>query len=137
MTETMKPAPHPSPLTQPYWDGTAAGVLRFQTCAACGKARHYPRYICDVCGAFDVVWQDSSGLGTVHSWTVAHHAFHPGFKDELPYALVTVDMAEGIRALGRYAVPSGEGLRVGRTVRVTFTEGGGGYMLPLFVPEGD
>lgn len=135
MAETSKPAPHPSPLTQPYWDGTAKGVLRIQHCAACGKPRHYPRYICDACHSFDTVWKDSTGHGTVHSWTVAHHAFHPGFAAELPYTLVVVDLAEGVRALGRYAEPSGQGLLLGLKVRLGFNEGGGGYRLPVFSPE--
>ncbi len=78
-------------------------------------------------------WRDVSGRGTVHSWTVAHHAFHPAFKDELPYTLVTVDLAEGVRALGRF---EGEGLRIGLPVRVGFIPGGGGFALPCFRPEG-
>jgi len=136
MSETSKPAPHPSPLTQPYWDGAAAGKLRIQHCASCGKARHYPRYICDGCHSFETEWKDSSGRGTVHSWTIAHHAFHPGFKDELPYTLVVVELEEGVHALGRYAEPSGKGLRLGLPLRLSFTPGGGGYALPLFTPEG-
>lgn len=136
MSENSKPAPHPSPLTQPYWDGMAEGRLRIQHCAACGKPRHYPRYICDACHAFDVTWKDSSGRGTVHSWTVAHHAFHPGFKDELPYTLVIVDLEEGVRALGRYAAADGKGLRIGLKVTLGFAEGGGGFRLPLFSPVG-
>ena len=135
MAETSKPAPHPSPLTQPYWEGTAQGVLRIQHCADCGKPRHYPRYICDACHSFETVWKESGGRGTVHSWTVAHHAFHPGFAGELPYTLVVVDLEDGVRALGRYAEPSGEGLRLGLPVRLGFIEGGGGYRLPTFSPE--
>jgi uncharacterized OB-fold protein len=135
MSDT-RPAPHPSPLTQPYWDGAAQGKLRIQHCAACGKPRHYPRYICDACHAFDTVWKDSSGRGSVHSWTIAHHAFHPGFKDELPYTLVVVDLEDGVRALGRFSAPDGAGLRIGLPVRLSFFQGGGGYALPLFSPEG-
>lgn len=131
MNETMKPAPHPSPLTQPYWDGAAAGVLRVQQCAGCGKLRHYPRYLCDACHSFDVTWKDCTGLGTVHSWTVAHHAFHPGFKEDLPYTLVVVEMEEGVRTLGRF---DGDGLRVGLRVRIGFAEGAGGFALPVFAP---
>ncbi|MGG5810859.1 Zn-ribbon domain-containing OB-fold protein [Falsiroseomonas sp. CW058] len=135
MSET-KPAPHPSALTQPYWDGAARGVLRIQHCGACGKPRHYPRHICDACHSFEVEWKDSGGRGTVHSWTVAHHPFHPGFKDDLPYTLVVVDLAEGVRALGRFSEVTGAGLRIGLPVRLSFFEGGGGFALPTFAPEG-
>ena len=68
-----------------------------QSCGACGKVRHYPRPLCDACYSFDVRWIEAKGTGTVHSWTVTHHAFNPGFKAELPYVLVTVDLAEGVR----------------------------------------
>ncbi len=68
-----------------------------QSCGACGKVRHYPRPLCDACYSFDVRWIDAKGRGTVHSWTVTHHAFHPGFKADLPYVLVTVDLTEGVR----------------------------------------
>jgi uncharacterized OB-fold protein len=40
---------------------------------------------------------EASGRGRVHSWTVAHHPFHPGFKEELPYIVAIVDLAEGVR----------------------------------------
>jgi uncharacterized OB-fold protein len=36
----------------------------------------------------------ASGRGRVHSWTVAHHPFHPGFKEELPYIVAIVDLEE-------------------------------------------
>ena len=42
-------------------------------------------------------WIEAKGTGTVYSWTISHHAFHPGFKPELPYILLTVDLAEGVR----------------------------------------
>jgi uncharacterized OB-fold protein len=135
MNET-KPSPHPSALTQPYWDGTAKGELRIQYCAACDKPRHYPRYLCDVCHSFDVTWKPVSGRGTVHSWTVAHHAFHAGFRNDLPYTLVVVELLEGVRALGRFSEPTGRGLCIGLPVRLTFSEGNGSHTLPVFSPEG-
>ena len=33
----------------------------------------------------------------MHSWTVSHHAFHRGFKIDIPYVLLTVDLADGVR----------------------------------------
>jgi uncharacterized OB-fold protein len=131
---TARPAPHPSPLTQPYWDGAAAGVLRVQQCGQCGKLRHYPRYICDACHSFDVTWKDCSGQGTVHSWMIAHHPFHPGFKEDLPYTLVVVDLAEGVRAMGRF--PTGADLRLGLKVKLGFWQSEG-FSLPCFTPDED
>ncbi len=131
MSETMKPVPHPSTLTQPYWDGLEAGVLRVQQCASCGKLRHYPRYLCDACHADEVTWKDCSGRGAIHSWMVAHHPFHPGFKEDLPYTLVVVDMEEGVRALGRFA---GDAPRLRLPVVLHVTRGAEGVALPAFAP---
>src|SRR6476660_7137952 len=102
MEPIEKPRPQPTPLSKPYWDAAADGRLVLQQCGACGKVRHYPRLICDACYSDAVTWKEATGRGRVHSWTVAHHAFHAAFKDELPYTLVTVDLDEGVRALGRW-----------------------------------
>lgn len=97
-----KPVPKASEVSQPFWDAARQGRLVIQACASCGKLRHYPRPLCDRCFSTDVAWREATGRGKVHSWTVAHHAFHPAFKSELPYVLLTVDLDEGVRALGRW-----------------------------------
>jgi uncharacterized OB-fold protein len=102
MTTPTRPAQIATDLSRPYWDAAAQGRLVLQCCAACGKIRHYPRLLCDSCYSDTAHWVPASGYGAIHSWTVAHHAFHPAFADELPYVLVTVDLAEGVRALGRW-----------------------------------
>ena len=113
-----KPLPQPTELSRPYWEAAALGRLVLQRCSACGRIRHYPRLLCPACHSDAVEWTPASGRGTVHSWTVAHHAFHPAFAAELPYTLVTIDLEEGVRALGRWqneAVP-----RLGQPVQGRF-----------------
>ena len=100
-----KPEPVPTALSAPYWEGLRAGELRLQACAAYGRIRHYPRLLCSHCHGRACVWRVASGHGRVHSYTVAHYAYHPAFAAELPYTLVTVDLAEGPRALGRWLGP--------------------------------
>ena len=102
VTTVTKPVQQPSDLSGPYWEAAARGKLVLQCCSTCGKLRHYPRLLCDGCYSDAAHWTAASGRGTVHSWTVAHHAFHPAFAAELPYVLVTVDLEEGVRALGRW-----------------------------------
>lgn len=134
MSSEAKPVPHATPESQPYWDGVAEGRLRLQRCADCRRPRHYPQLTCPHCYSLRCDWIDASGRGTVHSWTVAHHAFHPGFRDELPYTLVTVDLAEGPRALGRFD-PAGAGkLRIGLPVQISFPVNEAGIRLPHFWP---
>jgi len=131
MSTDPKPVPHATPESQPYWDGAAEGRLRLQRCAACGLVRHYPQLVCAKCYSLEVDWIDASGRGTVHSWTVAHHAFHPAFKADLPYTLVTVDLEEGPRAMGRFA--TGPALRIGLPVTVSFPKNEQGVALPVFI----
>ncbi len=101
-SKPQKPLPPDLPLSRPYWEAARRGDLVVQRCAACGKLRHYPRLMCDACHSLGVQWQPLSRRGSIHSWTVCHHPFHAAFRDEVPYTLVTVDLEEGVRALGRW-----------------------------------
>jgi hypothetical protein len=125
-----KPAQIPTELSRPYWEGAAAGRLMIQRCAACGKLRHYPRLLCDACYSDAVDWVEASRRGAIHSWTVSHHAFHPAFKAELPYTLVTVDLEEGVRALGRW---TGDAPFIGQKVAGSFVARADGVDL-VFAP---
>ena len=108
-----RPPQVPTDLSRPFWEGAAAGRLLLQRCVQCGKLRHYPRLLCVACYSEEVAWQEASGRGAIHSWTVAHHPFHPSFAAEVPYTLVTVDLDEGPRALGRWkGPPPAIGMRV-------------------------
>lgn len=134
MTRAVKPKPQPGKLSRPYWEAAAQGRLVLQRCADCGKLRHYPRYLCDLCYSATVNWQPASGRGTIHSWTVANHSFHPAFATEVPYVLVTVDLEEGVRALGRWRGSSG--LAIGQPVQGGFEIRQGGAYL-VFTPRSD
>ena len=127
-----KLVPTPTAETQPYWDGLRDGCLRLQRCADCGKVRHYPRPVCDSCWSMNVEWMDAAGHGTVHSWTVTHYAFHPGFKGELPYILLTVDLPEGVRMNARARGIDASALRIGLPVKIAFDRVKDDLTLPVF-----
>ncbi|HEX2941167.1 MAG TPA: Zn-ribbon domain-containing OB-fold protein [Rhodopila sp.] len=127
-----KLVPSPAKDTQPYWDGLKQGRLRLQCCADCGKVRHYPRPVCDACWSMNASWIDASGRGTVHSWTVTHYAFHPGFKGDLPYVLLTVDLAEGVRMNAQARGIDPASLQVGAPVKVSFEPVTEDLTLPVF-----
>ena len=131
-----RPQPKPNEVSAPYWEGLREGRLLLQTCAECGKIRHYPRPVCDNCFSLAVRWTQASGRGEVHSWTVAHHAYHPAFKGELPYVLLTVDLEEGVRSLGRLDGDDASRLRLGLPVRLNVRPTENGYGLPAFAIEG-
>ena len=115
-----KLVPEPTADTKPFWDGLMAGKFRLQRCADCATVRFYPRPVCDRCYSMAAEWIDASGTGTVHSWTVTHHAFHPGFKADLPLLLLTVDLAEGVRMQARGRDIAVDDLCIGLKVTVGF-----------------
>ena len=127
-----RPLPEPTTESMPYWTGLREHRLRLQQCAACGKVRHYPRPLCDACYSNEITWIEAGGDGVVHSWTVAHHAFHPAFKADLPYILITVDLPEGVRLMAPFRGAEAA-LRLELPVRLIFEDMSPDLTLPAFV----
>ncbi len=126
--------PEPSADTKPFWDALHAGKFHLQRCAACHKIRHYPRPVCDACWSMTAEWIEASGQGVVHSWTETHHAFHPGFKADLPLLLLTVDLAEGVRMQARGRGVAVHDVKVGLAVKLGFDRVTDTLTLPVFEP---
>jgi uncharacterized OB-fold protein len=96
---TMNPTkavPQPTPETQPFWDGCAAGELRLQRCRPCDAFYFPPRAFCPRCLSDDVAWEATSGRGTLHTYVINHRAA-PGF--EPGYAIAVVELDEGPRMM--------------------------------------
>jgi hypothetical protein len=117
-------------LSDAYWAGAEQGQLVIQRCGDCGHLRHYPQSLCPACHSFAVEHVTASGHGTVHSWTVSHHPFAPELREDVPYTLVTVDMAEGVRVLGRLAGDTPP--RIGLPVTLGFEPRSGERPIPVF-----
>ena len=129
-----KLVPSPTPDTQPFWDALHEGRFVLQRCADCGTVRHYPRPVCESCYSMNAAWMEASGRGAVHSWTITHYAFHPGFKGDLPYTLLTVDLEEGVRMQAQARGIDPSALRVGLPVKVGFERVKDDLTLPVFLP---
>ena len=129
-----KLVPEPTADTKPFWDALHERRFVLQRCVDCGTIRHYPRPVCDKCFSMKVDWVEASGRGTVHSWTITHHPFHPGFKSDLPLMLLTVDLAEGVRMQAQGRGIDGAGLKVGLAVKVGFDRVKDDLTLPVFEP---
>ena len=117
---------------QPYWDGLSRKELWLQQCAGCGAVRHYPRPMCPHCHSMASTWAQARGTGTVHSWTVTHQTSLPGYTDRVPYILVTVDLAEGVRMLAPLMGASVDDVRTGLAVRIAFEQHGDDAVMPVF-----
>jgi len=126
-----KPLPVPTRESKPYWDGLKSHKLLLQRCAACKKVRHYPRPMCADCHSMDYEWIEASGKGTVHSWAVYHHAFHPAFKRDTPYVVVTIDLAEGVRMIAPLRENDASLLSLGLALRITYDDVNDEFTLPI------
>ncbi|HEX3791836.1 MAG TPA: Zn-ribbon domain-containing OB-fold protein [Pseudonocardiaceae bacterium] len=136
MPGRSKSVPEPTPDTQPYWDGAAAGELRIQRCTDCGTPFFYPRPSCPLCGSGAVEWFTTTGRATLYSYTITHRPA-PGFEAEVPYAIAVVQLAEGPRMMANIVgVPNTpDNLVLDMDLEVVF-EQRGGLSLPQFTPTG-
>lgn len=129
-----KPMPALNRESEPFWDSLKAHAMRLQRCADCGKIRHYPRPVCDHCYSMETDWVRASGQGKVHSWTITHHAFHPGFLGDLPLLLVTVELDEGVRICAQIRDVEPDQISLGMPVRLDYEDVTADLTLAIFRP---
>src|SRR4051812_13885110 len=84
-----------------WWEALASGRLLLPRCSSCRRRWFPPAPTCPRCGAGSPTLEDATGLGRVYSWVVVHKAYDPAFAGEIPYVIVTVDLDEGARVVGR------------------------------------
>ena len=132
-----RPLPRPTPETQHFWDGTAAGELRLQRCRGCAHTYFPPQPFCPACASDDVEVVRASGRGSLSSYVITHRAA-PGF--EAPYVIAAVELEEGPRLLSNLVgvEPQPEQLPLDLPLEVTFETFGETdreVTLPLFRPR--
>ncbi|MFG3442382.1 Zn-ribbon domain-containing OB-fold protein [Nonomuraea sp. NPDC047897] len=108
--------------TSAYWAACSRGELVVQRCTACARRVHLPEADCPWCGGGPLVFEPVSGDGVVHTFTVVHRSFAPGYQGREPYVLAWVDLPEGARAFGQVVGCAPGEVRVGLPVRVTFVD---------------
>ena len=96
------------PLVETFRERLKDGTLVVQKCGACSRLNMYPRYACPFCQSEDLGWEQVSGNGTLHSFTVLRMGAPEGFEGDLPYALAVVKLDEGVQLLGRL-LPDADG----------------------------
>ncbi len=130
---TTKPVPRANADTRPFWEGCNEGRLLYQRCGSCGTAQFYPRALCARCGASKLDWAEAEPRGTVHSFTVVHRAPSAAFKEDVPYVLALVDLADGFRMMLNVVGCAPEAVRIGLAVRIVF-EDRDGQKIPQATP---
>lgn len=101
-----------------WWSALADGKLLYQLCLDCGTPVFYPRSVCPSCLSSRLEWRNSSGRGTVYSFTVVHKAPDPAMAGETPYAVALIDLDEGFRILAPLTAQRPGPLAVGATVEL-------------------
>ncbi len=105
-----------------FWEGTLERELRVQACVACGARQLPPAACCSTCLSQDLRWEAVSGRGTVFSFTVVRHAFHPSFLDKVPYVLADIELEEGPIITSNVTDVPVDDVRIGMPVSVWFDE---------------
>jgi len=126
--------PNPEGLHAEFYGFCARGELRFQRCKGCGTWRHPPRILCPRCGAETWEWEPSSGRGTVYTWTITHQALVPMFAEDLPYAVVVVELEEGVRLVSALRGIDPAAIELNLPVEVRFHRVSDTIGLHWFVP---
>jgi uncharacterized OB-fold protein len=117
-----RPLPRPTAETKPFWEGCAAGVLRYQSCARCGTVQFIPRSFCAQCQGDALTWHDCAGYGKVLSHTTVFRAPTQAFREEVPYVIALIDMDEGFRLMANVAGGAAAPVAIGTRVRIVFRE---------------
>lgn len=139
MTQTELPIWEPDrtwTVLAPFWEGLAAGELRFPCCTDCGRFEWYPAPRCPACGSATFDWPAVPPFGRVYTSTVVLHPFMPQFVGRTPLLLLIVEMdqAPGIRLVTRLVDPSVDEIAIGTAVRLVPCEVRPGQFLPFAVP---
>jgi uncharacterized OB-fold protein len=130
---TQRPLPAITPETKHFWEGTQAGELRLQKCAACMHVYFPPRPFCPRCAAQDVQVFRASGRATLYSYVI-HHRPTPGFTP--PYSIAVVQLEEGPRMMTNIvdSEQTPEALQLDMPLEVAFERLTDEISLPLFRP---
>lgn len=116
-----KPLPNLTPVNRPFWEGTKRREVLIQRCRKCENWIYPISPVCPTCWSEEYDWTRLSGKGNISSWTVYYQSFHPGFT-ELPYAVIQVDLEEGMRFISNPVDIAPDELRAGMPVEATFDD---------------
>lgn len=120
-----------SPFVQAYpengefWAAAAEGTFLLKRCKACEKAHWYPRIVCPLCGSDDLHWVESSGRGTIYSYSVVERA-------DPSYVLVYVRLDDGPIILSNLLKAEPDQIRIGAAVQAHMMPIEDGRTLPFF-----
>lgn len=129
MTRIMT-APEIQPGHEAFFEATAAGNFLIKHCQSCDTYHFYPRTFCPTCYSEQVEWHETTGLGTIYSYSVMRHG--------TPYVMAFVELEEGVRVMTNIVDCDIDTLWIGQAVRVICKQTGTpeqpGAYVPCFTP---
>ncbi len=122
MSAYRKPLPRITPDNRAFWEAARRHELRLPRCQDCKRFWWPPGPVCPECLSERYEWTRASGRGTISSWVVFHTLYFPSFADDLPYAVVQVELEEGPRLISNLVGIKNEEVRTGMPVEVVFDD---------------
>lgn len=122
------PAPVVYPDNAEFWAGTAEGRLLLRYCCSCGKPHWYPRPQCPLCMGQQTEWKQSTGSGSIYSFSVCRRV------GPVPFVIAYVRLDEGVTLLSNIVDCDFAALRIGQRVQVVMQASSSGVMVPMFSP---
>lgn len=131
-----KPVPPVDVISAHYWQSAAQGKLMLNTCNSCENIMFYPRATCTRCLSNDLGWIEASGRGEVYAFTVCYRAPDSVFREDVPYVIALIDLAEGPRMMSNVTDCDPDAVHIGMPVEAWFEPATEDIAIPKFKPIG-
>ena len=136
MTSAQFPLPVPNLDNQEFFDRCREHQLVLRRCRDCRLFSHPPRPNCPDCASDNLEWVKSPGRGTVYTFTITRQPVSRAFEGLLPWAVVDVELDEGVHLISNLVGCDLEEIEIGMQVDVVFEEVNSEITLPKFKKVG-
>ena len=128
--DLLRPLPHPTRISKPFWDACRERRLVVQRCESCAAYVFIPQAFCPRCLGRSLAWEQVSGTGAIVTYTVVWRPQTPAF--EVPYVIAVVRLDEGVDMLTNLIDTKPEQVSIGARARVVFADVAEHMTLPFF-----
>jgi uncharacterized OB-fold protein len=105
----------------PHWKAARDGRLLLPFCETNGHFAWPPAAACPTCGA-KLAWRESSGRGSVVTFSIVRRAVQPEWKDKGAYVVAMVALDDGGRLLSNIVDCDPDKVTIGARVDCAFVE---------------
>lgn len=132
------PLPDVASVDKPFWEEVQQGRFVLQKCQDCSRLQFLPRPVCVNCFSRNLGWQQSSGTGSIYSFTNVYAPVRPAPRKQVeetgvPIVFAAIDLDEGVRVLSEIVGCTPEEVELGARVKVCFEQAPGtNFKLPKF-----